>query len=844
MPEVAALNFEARTDSLKQATVELKKLDTAATAAERAAQRWGLAQSAAGRSTEDFARRVQGTIRSLEFERQQLTRTAAEQAKYAALQRAGVSAASAEGKAIMASVAALQAQRAAIEANNAARQRAMLLAGSGKGGGGIPLIGGSVAGLAAAAGAAIGVQSILGAAEAYTRFQNTLKVAGVEAGAMAEVQDRLFASAQKNGVEIEALATLYSRASMAAGELGADQSKLLEFTDGVTAALRLQGGSTQAASGALLQLSQALGSGIIRAEEFNSILEGAYPIAQAAARGIDGMGGSVAKLRAAVADGQITSQEFFAGLLKGFEETRKQAEGMALTVAQASTNLETSWTKLIGAGDKLLGVSSLIAKGIGGIAGVMETLAANTERANAALAALPKDASMWDRLDAIFGKGGTMGAMRLESPSEKADRLAGEAQKRLSDLEKMRGSATGVAANTLNDQIARQRAFVDQQTAAARAAAAQTQYEADRQRLFEDGLPAKNAPVTALSGLVTTSKTKGAAAAPKEIDAAAEAARRLADFMKEANLNAEIFLSEQQVERDSLFLSSEAAMALRLEHEMLNQAKSQGIALTEQDKQALAGHAAQMAASAEQTRVMTEWANLARETFTGLFTDIVSGLQQGQSLWDAFGNAAMNALNKIANKLIEMAAERLFQAAFSGGGGGFGGGGGGFLGGLISIVGSIFGGGGGFGSGGFGGGMLSGIGGIYANGAAFHRGHEIAFANGGIVTGPTRFAMSGGRTGIMGEAGEEGILPLRRGRGGRLGVEASGVGGGGTVVIVNNNADGTQARTKESRSPGGGMQIEVIVEAVESKIAGRMSRGQGALGKTIEGRYGVQPVGR
>jgi hypothetical protein len=62
------------------------------------------------------------------------------------------------------------------------------------------------------------------------------------------------------------------------------------------------------------------------------------------------------------------------------------------------------------------------------------------------------------------------------------------------------------------------------------------------------------------------------------------------------------------------------------------------------------------------------------------------------------------------------------------------------------------------------------FGGLFANGAAFSRGNIIPFATGGIVTKPTLFPMAGGRMGVMGEAGEEAIVPLHRGRGGKLGV--------------------------------------------------------------------------
>ena len=72
----------------------------------------------------------------------------------------------------------------------------------------------------------------------------------------------------------------------------------------------------------------------------------------------------------------------------------------------------------------------------------------------------------------------------------------------------------------------------------------------------------------------------------------------------------------------------------------------------------------------------------------------------------------------------------------------------------------------------------------FADGGAFSGGSQIqAYADGGVVGSPTLFPMAGGKTGLMGEAGPEAIMPLKRGANGKLGVQMEG--GGGDNVVIN-----------------------------------------------------------
>lgn len=216
--------------------------------------------------------------------------------------------------------------------------------------------------------AGFGAREIIRAADTYQRFTNSLKVAGVEAYNLKDVQEQLFSIAQRNGVELESLGQLYARAAQSASALGATSAQLMQFTEGVATALRVAGTDAATASGSLLQLAQALGSGVVRAEEFNSVNEGARPILEAVAIGSDKFKGSVNALRAAVLKGKVTSEEFFQAFLAGSATLEERAARAVLTVDQAMTQLSNAFDKFIGQQGEMTGASVAITNAIQGIA--------------------------------------------------------------------------------------------------------------------------------------------------------------------------------------------------------------------------------------------------------------------------------------------------------------------------------------------------------------------------------------------------------------------------------------------------------------------------------------------
>lgn len=222
----------------------------------------------------------------------------------------------------------------------------------------------SLSAIAPTLAAAFSAQQILEYADSYTSLQNRLKAAGLEGAQLKRVEDALYETANRNGLQVQATAELYQRASLSRQRLGASEEQLLQLVSGTAAALKVQGTSAEAASGPLLQLGQVLGGAKVQAEEYNSLIDGLPILLQAAAKGSDRFGGDVSKLTAAVKGGTVTSQEFFQALLRGFPQIESQAGAAATTVGAAFQTLDNQLGRFIGQSDSSLSASQRLAQGI------------------------------------------------------------------------------------------------------------------------------------------------------------------------------------------------------------------------------------------------------------------------------------------------------------------------------------------------------------------------------------------------------------------------------------------------------------------------------------------------
>ena len=569
-----------------------------------------------------------------------------------------------------------------------------------------------------------GAQGFKSLSDSATSIDNALKVAGLSGEALEKTYQSLFAAATKNAAPIESLVTLYSRLSLVQKELGVSGQQLESFSGNIALALRVGGISAQQASGAILGLTQALGNGKVTAEDFGQVLEGAPTILLAAASGIKEAGGSVAKLRQLMLDGQLSSKAFFDGIQAGAPVLEQKVAGAVLTIDQRLTNLNTAlinaareFNQSAKAGETFGNAIDQAAQFVNSInfdnlisqiQAVVGALDAGINKTNLFLEALGNLAGMSNVgkafVDSLPGDGAKKsyfgGALTVQSNKGITDRTNQAFEGQIQKAGEL--TADAIKKSVLGDK-----------------SSDPVQTTPKGGRLPEGVKPITlSDPKYAVPSTAKKSKGggggKGANDYQREIEQIKERTLALqAETTAQAGVNPLI---------DDYGFAVEKARAVQ---DLLNAAQKEGMAITPELRASidqLATGYANASVAAEKLQESQRRAKEASDDFKNTAKDITSGfisdLRSGTSAADALANA----LNKVLDKVIDIGLNSLFGTGGAGGGG--------FLGGLFSIFG-------------------------FAKGGVASRGKPMkTFARGGVSKSAA----------IFGEAGPEAAVPLPDGR--------------------------------------------------------------------------------
>lgn len=182
-------------------------------------------------------------------------------------------------------------------------------------------------------------KNVLGTADKIDVLQDRIKDATRESGGFEKVWSGISKTAIKTGSSLETNVELVQRLAIAGKDLGGTNDQFIKLNDTVQKLGIIGGSSASALAAGTTQLAQGLGSGILRAEEFNSIIENIPAVANEIAKQL---GMSTAELRKMVLAGKITSKEVFDALLSAGDAVDKR-------YSEIPPRLERAWSGFLNA---------------------------------------------------------------------------------------------------------------------------------------------------------------------------------------------------------------------------------------------------------------------------------------------------------------------------------------------------------------------------------------------------------------------------------------------------------------------------------------------------------------
>lgn len=215
-------------------------------------------------------------------------------------------------------------------------------------------------------------------ASEFDGLQQRIKTATRETHDYNQVSAEMFDISQKNGVALSASVDLFQRMATSRKDLKATNAEMLGLTDAVQMLGVIGGSSMQAMDNGLMQLSQGLSGGILRAEEWNSILENIPELASRIGRGMDDIGKSTKELgfgemRALVLEGKLLSEDVLKSILVQLPEIRAQFGELPVNLARANVMVENSFAATVAHLDKTLELSKAWAESLVSVSQILDS---------------------------------------------------------------------------------------------------------------------------------------------------------------------------------------------------------------------------------------------------------------------------------------------------------------------------------------------------------------------------------------------------------------------------------------------------------------------------------------
>lgn len=711
----------------------------------------------------------------------------------------------------------------------------------------------------------LGVREIVDMSDTMQRLNDRIAVLAGGTDEAKIAMEGLLERANRTKTSIDGLADIYARLSASTKETGLSTRALLDLTEVLQNSFRIAGAGIQEANSAAIQLSQGFASGQLRGQELRSVLEANVVIGDILAKTFNVTRGELYKMAEA---GNLTAAKVMKALFDNMGAVNSQAAKLGQTFEQSLTVALNNLKVQLLAINQQFDLSGKFARGLDALAEKFTLLI--TLVGVLALTRLPLLITQVERLTKVLY------AFAASNPITAAFTIAGivilstfKNLKEFTDYLKFAyASLLDFGASVADVFVKARKAVTFEWTNA------QFKKETDAIAGFADTLRAKSAeiqnglfqadPEVERRTLENIQAQKERAATMEKLAKLAEAQggkeRKLKEILgdlnqeyRKGNIDATTYFARLQdferlkLERnfrDGKIELDKFNKGLReIEENDLRRALNSNVltlqefnrAIEQNKVEELNDQFAQGALTMQQydyqlsniqdkfapgsafmqgtqdflDSIGTIGSNIAdgvKKTFQSLEDSLVEFIKTGKFNFAQFTQAILDDLTRIIIRasIIRPLAQGILGGATAGAGANSAGG------------------------------SYTDVSAIAAKGMAFEKGGIKKFASGGIVNRPTLFSYNKGKTGMMGEAGPEAILPLSRGPGGSLGVEATVT--PVTVNIINQaNADIEQ---NERTGPNGEKTIELLIR---TKVREQLANG--SYDRVMQQSYGLNRRG-
>lgn len=186
-----------------------------------------------------------------------------------------------------------------------------------------------------------GMKSVLDLSDTMTSTTARLDLMNDGRQDIETLQNMIYLSAERSRGAFQDTADAVSKLGLMAGDAFSSSEEIIAFTEQLNKQFTIAGTDASGISAAMLQLTQAMGSGVLRGEEFNSIMEQAPNIIATIA---DYMGVAKGELKALAGEGKVTANIVKNALLSvdSISKTNDQFESMPKTFAQIGTSIKNT----------------------------------------------------------------------------------------------------------------------------------------------------------------------------------------------------------------------------------------------------------------------------------------------------------------------------------------------------------------------------------------------------------------------------------------------------------------------------------------------------------------------